>query len=406
MKNDELRNCLDDALSGIGEDPWLLGKVLARAESGEDMKKRVSLGTALIVLAIVLLMSAAIAAVSNWNVLDFLNSWGRSVPVTPTEIGQEAETEHAALRVDSAVYDGGILAFDWTLENKTPETPFWCWVEEFTVNGRHYYAGDHLVGQSFQEKWVPGAEYETGIARGGEYIQLEYGAAGEETTHVEMKVMLYRPVRPVAAVRTDVYDPKEYQDEVNRKIAEGYYVIPYAEYDPVVTGPEGYLKYETDDETVGEGWMSYVSGRPSENEMGGMTVETLEIRFDAGKTAELKGNRKLRPQASYGNEYCTAAYEQADLSPLGLYLTLRVTPKSGQFRPVGCRLTDGQGNTLQGMVYTPLEKEELRSSGDEGEVVWKYRWDNIPPENLPDSISLTCRLENGEDLVFPVEVIR
>ena len=406
MKNDELKNCLDDALSGITEDPWLTGKVLARAESGEDlrMKRRVSMGTVLIVLVIVLLTSAGIAAVSGWNVLDFLHSWGKTVPVTPVEIGQEAETEHARLRVESAVYDGGILAFDWTLENRTPETPFWCWVEEFTVNGVHFRAGDfdrNCCG--FQEAWLPGVEYETGTARGGEYLQLDYGAAGETTVHVEMKVKIFRPVRPVKTVRTDVRDPKAYQEEVSRKVAEGYYVIPCAAYDSVVTGPEGYLKYETDDEYLGEGWVNYVSDHPAEDEMGGMTTETLAICFDAGKTAELKGNRKLLPRESYENEYCTAVYEQADYSPLGMYLTLRITPKNDLCRPAGfCRLTDGEGGVLKGILYYPVEKEEFRS-GD-NELVWKYRWENIPPEELPDSISLSCRLENGEDLVFPIEV--
>ena len=59
MKNEKLKNCIDDALSDIREDPWLLGKVLSRAENKEDLpvKKKISLGTVLIVLVIVLLMS-------------------------------------------------------------------------------------------------------------------------------------------------------------------------------------------------------------------------------------------------------------------------------------------------------------------------------------------------------------
>ena len=34
MRNDKLKDCLDDAVSGIGKDPQLLGKVLSRAENG------------------------------------------------------------------------------------------------------------------------------------------------------------------------------------------------------------------------------------------------------------------------------------------------------------------------------------------------------------------------------------
>ena len=33
MRNEQLKDRLDDALSGIGENPWLLRQVLARAES-------------------------------------------------------------------------------------------------------------------------------------------------------------------------------------------------------------------------------------------------------------------------------------------------------------------------------------------------------------------------------------
>ena len=77
MNNDKLKQCLDDAASGIREDPWLLQKVLWRAENGEEtqMRKKVSAGTILIALTIVWLMSIGIAAVSNWTVLDFLKDW-------------------------------------------------------------------------------------------------------------------------------------------------------------------------------------------------------------------------------------------------------------------------------------------------------------------------------------------
>ena len=76
MRNEKLKDILDDAVSGIGEDPRLLGKVLSRAENGEDvqMTKKVSTGTLLIAAVIILLMSAGIAAVSGWGVLDFLKN--------------------------------------------------------------------------------------------------------------------------------------------------------------------------------------------------------------------------------------------------------------------------------------------------------------------------------------------
>ena len=38
MKNEKLKDCIDDALSGIGENPWMLRQVLARAESEENSR--------------------------------------------------------------------------------------------------------------------------------------------------------------------------------------------------------------------------------------------------------------------------------------------------------------------------------------------------------------------------------
>ena len=82
MKNERLKDSLDDALSGIGENPWLLRQVMARAESEENkpVKKRISLGTVVIAVLVLALMSAGIAAVSQWNVLDFLRMlWGGEI---------------------------------------------------------------------------------------------------------------------------------------------------------------------------------------------------------------------------------------------------------------------------------------------------------------------------------------
>ena len=69
MKKDELKNSLDDALSGIQEDPWLLTGCSPRAESMEDtpVKKKITFGTVQVVLTIILLMSIGIASISSLN---------------------------------------------------------------------------------------------------------------------------------------------------------------------------------------------------------------------------------------------------------------------------------------------------------------------------------------------------
>lgn len=96
MKNEKLKDCIDDALSGIGENPWMLRQVLARAESEENkpVKKKISFGTVLIAMVFMALMSVGIAAVTRWNVLDFLNT---EIPYITAPVGKEAETDGAKL---------------------------------------------------------------------------------------------------------------------------------------------------------------------------------------------------------------------------------------------------------------------------------------------------------------------
>ncbi|MBP5727766.1 MAG: hypothetical protein J6Y48_11900 [Clostridia bacterium] len=298
MNKDKMKKSLDDAASGIRKDPWLTQKVLCRAEKEEDIpvKRRVSAGTVLIALTVVCLMSVGIAAVSNWNVLDFLKDYGQedATFITAT-VQQEAETENARLKVDSVIYNGGTLAFDVTLENKKPDVPVWCRVDELTVNGMPYAPGviydqDSVFSSEdiqdvtaysisdFHDQWLPCEHYPEGIAECGELLRLAPEEAGSENVHVEMRVKVYRPIRPVVLISTR----KSFRKEVEAKIAEGYYVIPGYLSDHVLY-PEGQFCPEEDLSICPEGWAIGLSGEPPEDLMGGVTVETMEIRFDAQK---------------------------------------------------------------------------------------------------------------------------
>ena len=82
-----------------------------------------------------------------------------------------------------------------------------------------------------------------------------------------------------------------------------------------------------------------------------------------------------------------------------------MNPKNDQCEPRGnCRLTDGEGNALEGIRFYPSEKVHNASMEYDGAMVWRYQWSMVRPEDLPDTISLSCRLENGEDMIFPVKV--
>ena len=316
MRNEKLKDRLDDALSGIGENPWLLRQVLARAESEENkpVKKRISFGTVVIALLILVLMSVGIAAVTQWNVEDFLRDLEKADHFIAAPVRQDAETDNALLHVEAMVHDDHLLALDWRIENKHPEVPMYCWIEEFTVGGIPCRSADisNKPCCGFDETWLPGSVIDDdedrydGIAAGSEVVTYGYKTKSSE---IYIKVNLYRPNRPVELI--EWRDKTMDQELVNRKISEGCYVIPCGAYSGME--PEGYLKYETDDEEIGEGWVCYVSGHPAaEDAMGGMTVETLEIRLDAAdqyistpvqKKAETKDARVSVDSAAYtGNE--------------------------------------------------------------------------------------------------------
>ena len=416
MKNENLKDCLDDALSGIGENPWLLRQVLHRAESEESkpVKKKISFGTVLIIALILVLTSVGIAAVTQWNVLDFMKQWGKEASYITTEVRQTAETENARLSVESVVYDGETLAFDVTLENKHPETIMWSDMEEFTVNGRIcepavIYDGeeesDALATESLsgiQNQWLPGWMHPDGITRDGELIRLPGDAAGQETVRVKMKVNVYRPVRPV----TLIDDSREgFRAELEQKIAEGYYVIPQFTWDHETFWPtDGFFVQEDDPEACPEAWSVMVGGAPPTDLMGGMTVETLEICFEAHKTALTEGIVAFRTEERYENEYCTAVFEQAEVSELGLRLTLRVNPKNELGRePRIITLSDGGSFSLNGQLRYPGSREVMPSPDHPGEILWRLEWPNIRPEDLPDAFSMRCMMKDGENIFFPLK---
>ena len=341
MKNERLKDSLDDALSGIGENPWLLRQVMARAESEENkpVKKRISLGTVVIAVLVLALMSAGIAAVSQWNVLDFLRKWDKDEPLVTVEIRQKDETENARAQVESAVYDGGTLAFDLTLENKHPEVPEWFMFETFTVNGMEVEPGqiwEDNPGENiynivpFDNQWLPNWEYYDGTAMCGELVRLPAEIAGAETVHVGMIMKVYRPTRPVALIDRWNKDDSVFREELENLIAEGYYVIPAEKSwsdDETLMPSEGQFVPEEDLEACPSGWAEALGGPPEQDIMGPLTEETMEIRFDVKKSALTDNITPLQTQEVYENEYCTAVYDQADISPLSLYLTLRITPK-------------------------------------------------------------------------------
>lgn len=162
---------------------------------------------------------------------------------------------------------------------------------------------------------------------------------------------------------------------------------------------EGFVGYDADEKE----WCHWFGGRPA-GDMGGCQTEQLFLSFDAAK---LTGDyRKLDTYAVYENEHCTAVYETAEITPLGLYLTVRITPKDEYCLKGRMALTDGEGKPLaaddDNRFFPSIGEEYGRDSN--AYRIAQYAWNGISEQDLPDTISLTCFLPDGEIMVFPVGV--
>ncbi|MBP5728659.1 MAG: hypothetical protein J6Y48_16430, partial [Clostridia bacterium] len=321
MKKDELKDSLDDALSGIKEDPWLLTRVLSRAESMEDtpVKKKIAFGTVQVVLAIILLMSVGIASIGSLNHPDSLKDHEIIPMTTPAFSRTEAEGEFSRLWIESPVYDGSHIRFTWNLENKNPEVPMWCWVEKITCNGIE----DQDLPDIGLEQWIPGTLSGEGSVSNEYFKEVPNELQGAETIHVEMKVNLSRPVRPWKTQETE----KRFREELEAAIAEGYFVIP--SYSGAGEEElEGYFEPEEDLNVCPEGWSIAVSGGPlPDDTMGDIIVETLDVSFDAVKPDPGNGLILLQTQDVYEDEFCTVVFEKAESTSLATYLTVRMKLK-------------------------------------------------------------------------------
>ncbi|MCH5287867.1 MAG: DUF4179 domain-containing protein [Christensenellaceae bacterium] len=131
MTDNEIRQrfhrAVDTTLSGLQGDPLLGQRVILQARQKEEpkMKKKLSIGFA-IVLALVLMSVTAVAAAGLWGVLDFMNQYGKTVldgaaDTVQTDIPQQGgQTAWANFTLREAVCDGWVayLIFDVTPANE------------------------------------------------------------------------------------------------------------------------------------------------------------------------------------------------------------------------------------------------------------------------------------------------
>ena len=292
---------------------------------------------------------------------------------------RETEAGGVSLKAGPAEYDGRTLAFGLSIENHNPESPVYCLVEEFSANGTDI---DGAEGIQFGTCWIPSRWTEPAMQTTAHAIIPEE-IRNADQIRIKVKVKTYRPLRPVYEVdeRTDGFDP----DIIQQKIGEGYYII---------ADGWGMIHYDPESKE----WYDMIGEQ--EDEMGGVEEQELVLFFDLVKPEY----GVLKTQKLYDDEHCTASYDVAAVETSGLHLTLRMIPKDDsctQIRELA--LTDGEGVSLRGERFTPDVAVRV-DVPDQKAVVYRYRWNNIRPQDLPDRISLSCTLESGEQMVFPVEV--
>ena len=330
----------------------------------------------------VLSLASALAISNGWNVRQFLfGSWNTDEMDLPVSaVKQEVELDDAYMSIDSAIYDGRSLIFDWCIKNKN-KIPMYALVRRFTANGERIYTDG---ADSFDHSWIFCDEDSW---FDGEIVAVPEGLIGAEELQIEMDIILYYPERPVYLM--EKFDPWIAAE----KAAEGYYVIPDR------FGLAGFDREESQ-------WVEYSGGTPW-TDMG--EFQTREMSFSFAVKMQPDGIRHLAGETRYKNTHCAAAYRNCDITALGIYAFLKIEPMDAYFdQPGKWTLTDEKGAPVFGMEDRHVnEMYVIYGQYNETGGVEKccdFQWYGAMEDELPDVISLTWLPETGEPVIFPMRV--
>ncbi len=381
LEND-VRRVIDRRLSGMETARDFESKVLFMAKGEKKMKKKISVG---LIFTVVLMLAAfgALAASVDWNVLDFLfwNNVEEQRGAALQGVNAKLEKNHTLLMVNSALTDGKTLAFDWTVQNLTPDDPVYLQIDEFTVNGAPV-STDGTDG--FDCQWLPGW-CNDGAMQDGENVRLPDGVTGD-TLNVFLRVGAYRPKAPI--YRMDAFDAAV----AKQKMDEGFYVLCEGDGFVVQYPDEGVL---------------HVFGRIEESELSRYERTELVIAFELGLGGTETNHFIAEEQYVFPG--FTAAYKNAAVTPVALYLEIDVTPvpDTGEARVAlydgRFAVTDGEGNVLEFLDAYPHESETYSPVGS-NVIHYYHHFFGVPPEDLPDVLAVSWIPKDGQPLVMPVKV--
>lgn len=330
-----------------------------------------------LLLAAMLVLSAGALADSSWNVLAFLSFADKPEAAALAQpVNRSATDGQVSIAVDSALYDGVMLAFDWTLTNAEPEKPAFLQVEDFTINGVKAKTDDTNI---FDGVWLDDND-EQGTMQDGENIDLPDGVTGD-TLHVSLTAGVYYPNAPV--YRMDTYD----EALARQKLAEGFFVIAEG---------EGFLEIDPVEGLV------WVMRGASKVEGGMFTYKPVTITFDVDATPGRKAAVQLKTEPSYPLGESAVILKRAVLTPVALYLSLPVSPlteNTGALHDGIFALADAQGKLLGDYPLADESGNVIRANST-AEPYLNYTWHNLPEGVPPEQFSIAFVPNYGPVVFF------
>jgi len=374
---------------------------------------------ALVFALCLLLMTAAVAAIAS-GVLAYLSFDHPSAldeSLQPSSVAAQCSLEGVTLRVRDAVSDGCRLSFSLEAQSTSPDQLYLLEPYTCTVNGVEF-GSDYEV---LCEGWLPG--FFSGDAQGG--MTLRGGVLGQlrqaeacEALEVVMTYTLSKPARPVAIVDERLYDSSALAEAYGEDAQNLYACAERLRGTPRVTiAEEGQLDPAW---WVERGYTVLdLSG-----ELTGVPDDTFSGPFfhpvRDGQQMEQIGLMELRfsVPVETGRAYSlTAVPAELDDGGVLAFDRLVYTPLTFQARCVLTLPAHSQEEALaycasHGLDRFPVFADEqgreilfpdayggMDSSGpypaEDGRWLMEWRWDLIPPRELPSRLHLLCAGEAG-----------
>ncbi len=135
-----VRQAIDNALSNVKPDPGLADRVMRGEEKMDKEKKKMRLGLALLMAAL-LLSAAAVAVVREFGVLDYLpqQTGNKTYVESILTLEQKWEGEYFSATIHEAVFDGMKCTFTMSISPKEGADPVYVIPRIYaTVNGQKH----------------------------------------------------------------------------------------------------------------------------------------------------------------------------------------------------------------------------------------------------------------------------